>query len=204
MLGLILVALLVQGPRDVQLESAPKPLKVVPKGTVIPVELLNRLSTKNIKEGDNVYARTVFPITLDNTVVIPVGTHVQGKIQAVEKPGRVKGKASLTLAFHTMIFPDGLTLPIYGSLGGADEGTREGEATIKGDSTKGKDAGDIAKAGAAGGILGGVVRGKKGAAIGGGISAGVALASVLLSRGEDLTLPKGTEIEIVLDDSLEL
>jgi hypothetical protein len=204
MLGLMLLALLAQGPRDVQLERAPNPPTVVPKGTVIPVELLNRLSTKNIKEGDNIYARTVFPITIDNKIVIPVGTHVQGKIKAVERPGRVKGKASLTLSFQTMIMPDGFTLPIYGSLGGADEGNREGEATIKGDSSKGKDAGDIAKAGAAGGVVGGVIRGKKGAAIGGGVSAGVALAGVLLGRGEDLTLAKGTEIEIVLDEGLEL
>ena len=204
MVGLILMALLVQGPRDVQLERGPKPPTVVPKGTVIPVELLNRLSTKTIKEGDNIYARTVFPITVDNLVVIPVGTHVQGKIKAVERPGRVKGKASLTLAFQMLIFSDGLNMPIYGSLGGADEGTREGEATIKGDSSKGKDAGDIAKAGATGGVIGGVIRGRKGAAIGGGASAGVALAGVLLSRGEDLTLPKGTEIEVVLDEGLEL
>src|SRR4026208_1341974 len=103
MFGLILVALLAQGPRDVQLERAPNPPTVVPKGTVIPVELLNRLSTKNIKEGDNVYARTVFPITVDNKIVIPVGTHVQGKIKEVARPGRVKGKASLTLAFQVMI-----------------------------------------------------------------------------------------------------
>jgi hypothetical protein len=32
----------------------------------------------------------------------------------------------------------------------------------------------------------------------------VALAGVLLSRGEDLTLDKGTEIEIVLDEQLEI
>ena len=53
--------------------------RVVPKGTVIPVELLNRLSTKNLKEGDNVYAQTIFPITVNNQIVIPVGTHVPGQ-----------------------------------------------------------------------------------------------------------------------------
>jgi len=204
MLGLILMALLTQGPRDIQVEGGPKPPSIVEKGTVIPVELVNKLSTKTLKEGDNVYARTIFPITVNNKIVIPVGTNVQGKIKQVERPGRVKGKASLTLSFQTMVLPDGVTLPIYGSLGGSDTGHREGEATIKGDSTKGKDAGDIAKAGAAGGILGGVIRGRKGAAIGGGASATVALAGVLLSRGEDLTLDKGTEIEIVLDEQLEI
>lgn len=204
MVGLILLALLLQGPRDIQLDkAAPKPLVKVPKGTVIPVELLSVISTKIIKEGDNIYARTVFPVSIDNQIVIPLGTNVQGRIQAAERAGKVKGKASLTLSFQTMILPNGVTLPIYGSLGGADEGQREGENTIKGESTKGKDAGDIAKAGAGGGAVGGIIGGGKGAAVGGGIGAGVALAGVLLTRGKDLTLPKGTEIEIVLDEQLE-
>ena len=206
MFKLILMALLLQGPRDVQLNVAePQPAKIVPKGTVIPVELLNRLSTKNLEEGTNVYAKTIFPISINNEIVIPVGSHVQGKIQAVERPGRVKGKASLTLSFHTMILPNGVTVPIYGALGGADEGHREGENTIKGESSKGKDAGTIAKGGLGGGVVGGVVRGDgRGAALGGGIGAGVGLATVLLTRGEDLTLPKGTELEIVLEQPLEL
>ena len=206
MFPLILMAILLQGPRDVQLYTVePQPPRIVPKGTVIPVELLNRLSTKNLQEGDNVYAQTIFPITLNNQIVIPVGTHVQGKIQQVERPGKVKGKASLTLSFQTMILPSGMTIPIFGALGGADEGHREGENTIKGESSKGKDAGDIAKAGLGGGVVGAVVRGdRRGAAIGGGIGAGVGLASVLLTRGEDLTLPKGTELEVVLERPLEL
>jgi hypothetical protein len=205
MLVTILLALLLQGPRDLQVEEKAvlKPAAVVPAGTVIPVELSNRLSTKNLKEGDNVYARTIYPITANNVIVIPVGTNVHGKIKQVERAGRVKGKASLTLSFQDMVLPSGITLPIYASLGGADTGNREGEATIKGDSSKGKDAGEIVKGGATGGILGGVVRGGKGAAVGGGIGAGAALAGVLLSRGDDLTLEKGTMIEIVLDEALE-
>ena len=204
MLGLILMALMLQGPRNIQLEGGPKPPIVIEKGTVIPVELTRTLSTKNIKEGDNVFARTVFPISINNQIAIPVGTDVLGVIKEVQRPGRVKGKASLTLSFQMMTLPGGIKMPIYASLGGSDTGNREGEATIKGDSSKGKDVGSIAKAGATGGVLGGVLGGKKGAAIGGGASATVALAGVLLSRGEDLTLEKGTTIEIVLDEQIEI
>lgn len=205
MLGMVLLALVIQGPRNLQVDEQAviKPPAIVAIGTVIPVELSNRLSTKNLKEGDNVYARTIYPITVDNHIVIPVGTNVQGKIKQVERPGRVKGKASLTLSFQSMVLPSGTTLPIFASLGGSDTGNREGEATIRGNSSKGQDAGDIAKAGATGGIIGGIVKGKKGAAVGGGASAAAALAGVLLSRGDDLTLEKGTMIEIVLDQALE-
>jgi type IV secretion system protein VirB10 len=205
MFTLILLGLLLQGPRDLQLYAEPKVARIVPKGTVIPVELLNRLSTKNLQEGANVYAQTIFPITVNNEIVIPVGTHVSGKIQAVERPGKVKGKASLTLSFHTMILPSGVTVPIYGALGGADEGHREGENTIKGESSKEKDAGTIAKGSLGGGAVGAIGRGDpRGAAVGAGLGAGVGLATVLLTRGEDLTLPKGTELEVVLEQPLEL
>ena len=204
MLQMILLALMLQGPRNLQVkDAAVAKVYVVPKGTVIPVELTREVSTKNIKAGDNVYARTIFPITVENHIVIPVGSNVRGVIREAERAGRVKGKASLTLSFQTLVLPDGVTLGIYGSLGGSDEGTREGEATIVGEASKGKDAGDVAKAGALGGVLGGVFRGGKGAVIGGAGSAGVALAGVLLSRGEDLTLPKGTTIEVVLDSPIE-
>jgi hypothetical protein len=206
MFALMLIAVLLQGPRDVQLETVEvKGPRIVARGTVIPVELLNRLSTKNLEGGENIYTRTIFPVTLNNEIVIPVGTNIQGKIQAVERPGRVKGKASLTLSFQTMILPSGVTVPIYGGLGGSDEGHREGENTVKGESTVGKDAGDIAKAGVGGGVVGAVVRGdRRGAGVGAGIGAGIGLAGVLMTRGEDLTLPKGTALEVVLEENLEL
>jgi hypothetical protein len=205
MLGLMLLTLLLQGPRDVQLDKvAPKPLVKVPKGTVIPVELLNQLSTRTIKEGDSISARTIFPISIDNKIVIPVGTNVYGRIKAAERAGKVKGKASLTLSFETIILPNGVKLPIYASLGSADEGNRDGENTVKGDSSTGKDAGTVAKAGAGGAVGGAIINGGKGAGVGAGIGAGVGLANVLLTRGPDLTLPKGTELEIVLDEELEI
>src|SRR5436189_6446123 len=102
MRGLILLALLTlqsQGPRDLQIPEGVKPkILVVEKGPVIPIQLTNKLSTKNIKEGDRISARTYVPITVGNTIVIPVGTDVQGRIRAVDRAGRVKGRASMALS----------------------------------------------------------------------------------------------------------
>src|SRR6185436_3248542 len=102
MYGLVLLALLTMqggGPRDLRVAEGVKPnLVTVPKGTVIPVELINKLSTKNIKEGDRVYARTIVPVTIENKIVIPVGSNVNGTIKDAQRPGRVKGRASLTLS----------------------------------------------------------------------------------------------------------
>jgi len=213
MIGIFVAAimtLLVQaqtGPRNLQLaeNAVVKPPIIVPMGTVIPVALVNRLSTKYAKDGDGIYARTTFPITINNQIVIPVGAHVRGKITAVQRPGRVKGKAALALSFQSLIMPNGTTLPLYASLGGASgSGEREGEATVKGDSSKTKDAGTIGTTGATGAVIGGIGSHGKGAAIGGATGAGVGLATVLLTRGQELVLEPGATIEIVLDQPLEL
>ncbi len=195
-----------QGPRELTVpdESQIKPPLVVPEGTVIPVSLINEISTKNAEAGNGVYAQTIFPVTVDNEIVIPVSSYVRGRIVNATRPGRVTGKAELTINFHTIILPSGLTLPVFGSLGGVGGvAERNGEATVSGDSSKGEDVGTVAQTAGTGAVIGAIGGGDKGVAIGGGAGAAAGIAQVLLSRGNDLTLPRGTTIEVVLDRSLE-
>jgi len=194
-----------RGPKSLDIDpSKVLPPVIVTKGTVIPIKLESRVSTKNAKDGDGIYGRTVFPITVDNKIVIPAGSHVAGKITEVQRPGRVKGKGEITLSFQTLVLPSGLTLPIYTSLRGTGgDGERKGEATVQGDSSHGDDAKTVGKAGAEGAVIGVIAGGGKGAGVGGAAGAGVGAAAVLLSRGKDLVLQPGTTIEIVLDRDLE-
>jgi len=106
-------------------------------------------------------------------------------------------------------FEDGRQVPIYASLGNSDTGVRKGEAGIEAE--PGNDAEDVAVAGArgaaGGAVVGALSRGVsvgKGAGIG--AAAGVAggLAEALIRRGDDLTLDRGTIIEIVLDQDVPL
>jgi len=209
MIYTIVLALLLQepGPRNLQVSDSAniKPPLVVPAGTTIPLALVNSISTKTAKDGDGVYARTTFPITINNEIAIPVGTHIKGKITEVTRPGRVKGKAELTISFQQIVFPSGITLPLYATLGSVGTaGTRKGETTIEGESSKGEDAGTIATSSADGAILGGVgSRSVKGAGIGGAAGAAVGVATVLLTRGKDIVLQPGSTLEIVLDRPLE-
>ena len=147
MIGLVILAALLQqqGPRSLDIDpSKVQPPVVVAAGTVIPVTLTSRINTKNAKDGDGVYGKTTFPITINNKIVIPEGSFVRGKVTEVRRPGRVKGKAELTLNFQTLVLPSGITVPIYTSLGGiGGEAKRKGEATAQGDGGKGKDAGTI-------------------------------------------------------------
>ena len=208
MIGILIVGLLAQGPqgpRNLQVgeDARLKPPLVVASGTTIPIALTTRVSTKTAKDGDGVYATTVFPITVDNQIVIPKGSDLRGRIVEVKRPGRIKGKAELTITFQTLVLPSGITVPIYTSLGAVPGVTRKGETGVEGEGSKGKDAGTIGTTAAQGGIIGAVGGGGKGAAIGGAGGAAVGAVGVLLTRGNDLVLEPGTTLEIVLDRPVE-
>jgi hypothetical protein len=180
---------------------------VVPAGTKVLLILKSPITTKSARVGDGVYCQTSFPVTQNNVSVIPAGTYVKGQIAEVKRAGRVKGRAEILFHFTTMIFPNGYTIDLPGSLGnepGAqNHEVADKEGTVKADSQKGKDAGTVAKTGATGAVIGTVAsRSATGAGIGGLAGAAVGLGEVLLTRGQDVRIEQGTSLEMVLDRSL--
>jgi len=77
--------------------AAASDLKVItiPAGTKIPLSLAQAISTKNARDGDAVYATTAFPFVMDNHVVVPAGSYVQGTIANVERAGHGHGRAEI-------------------------------------------------------------------------------------------------------------
>ncbi len=181
---------------------------VLPVGTRLALILANTINTKNAAVGDPVYFETIFPVTLSNRVVVPAGSYVRGQVTHVKRPGRVKGRGELHMRFDEIILPNGYTTGISASL--ASAGAREGEeidrqeGTIKGDTTKGEDIGTVATTTSVGAGIGGLAGGGKGTAIGAGVGAAAGLAAVLLTRGKELELPRGTTLDVVLDRPHEL
>src|SRR3984885_125963 len=88
----------------------------IPAGTKIPLSLTQAISTKNAREGDAVYAETAFPFVVDNRVIVPAGSYIQGRIAHVERAGRVKGRAEILMHFTSMIYPSGYTVMLPGSV----------------------------------------------------------------------------------------
>ncbi len=146
-------------------------LVTVASGTRIPLILKQGINTKNARVGDPVYAQTSFPITQENRIVIPPGTFVQGEIRRVQRPGRVKGRAELQVNFTSMIFPNGYTIILPGTVQGTPgapgtAGVKDKEGTIEGDGSKGKDAGTIVGTAIPGAGIGAIAGGSKAAGIG--------------------------------------
>jgi len=177
-----------------------KPSLTIPAGSRVPLRLKQAISTKTAKEGDPVYAETAFPFVVDDKIVVPVGTYIQGKITRVERGGHIKGRAQLLIHFTSMIYPSGYTVMLGGSVEntpGAEKTTMKGpEGTIQQDSDAGKKAKDVAGAATTGAVIGAISDGGKGAGIGAGIGGVAGMAVAMLSRGADVRLEPGSSIEM--------
>jgi hypothetical protein len=193
--------------------SADSKAYTVPAGTKVLLSLKSGVNTKTARAGDGVYLISTFPVIVGSHVLIPTGVYVQGVVDKVERPGRVKGRAKLLMHFTTMIFPNGQVVGIPGTVndlpGSGGPSVKGEEGTIEQASNKGKDAGNIAKGGvigATGGVIGGAASGSPGpaAAIGGlaGVAGGVIYT--LLTRGDEVVIPEGTSLEMVMQRPLEL
>jgi hypothetical protein len=179
----------------------------IPSGTRFAVVLQNGISTRSAKAGDSVYFQTSFPITQNNRIVIPVGSYLRGELLESKRPGRVKGKGEVRLRLDTLIFPNGYTVDLNAAPRSADTGgkeTMDSEGKVTGPSGKGKDVETVASTTATGAVIGAIAGGGKGAGIGAGVGGLAGLGAVLLTRGPEAELPRGSTLDIVLEHELSL
>jgi hypothetical protein len=185
----------------------------VESGSKIPLSLVNSVSTKHSVEGDRIYLETVFPILVSGKIVIPPGSYVAGTLTQVKRPGRVKGRGELFLRFDSLILPNGVTRDFRARVSSLDgRGSEELDRTegkIRSEGDKGGDARTVAEAAGAGASIGAIAGGASsghygmGAGIGAAAGATAGLMGVLLSRGPDAVLAKGSSLEMVLDRPLQ-
>jgi hypothetical protein len=189
--------------------SSPASSKLeLPSGTHIPLVLHNAVSTRSAQPGDPVYFETSFPVLLNGKIIVPAGSWVSGEVTEAKRPGRVKGRGELMIRLTTLILPNAYVVSLTASpsnagTGGGETTNREGK--VIGDSDKTSDAGTVLKTTAAGAGIGALAsRSPEGAGIGAGVGAATGLAAVLLSRGPEAELPRGTTLDAVLDHSIML
>jgi hypothetical protein len=180
-------------------EAAPKTL-TIPAGSRIPLSLKQAISTKTAREGDPVYCETTFPFVINDRIVVPPGTYVQGKLMHAQRGGRVKGRAEVMIHFTSLIYPSGYTVMLGGSLenvpGTEHTSVKGPEGTVRQDSDAGRKATTIGTSAATGAGIGAIARGVKGAGIGAGIGGAAGAAIAMLTRGSDVRLEPGTSIEM--------
>jgi hypothetical protein len=195
--------------------AAPVAVKTleIPAGTKVLLTIRSAINTKTAQAGDGVYLQSSFPVIANGRAVIPAGVYVQGVVDSVERHIRIKGPAKLTMHFTSIIFPNGSVVEIPGlvnSLPGSDGPKVKGdEGTVQQSSSVGdvaKAAGQGAAIGAGVGGISGGVNGHPVEGLGVGAAAGgvVGAAVSLFTHGNDINIPSGTPIEMVLQRPLVL
>ena len=169
---------------------APKPpepvIVSVPGGTAIHVRLQNPLSSATNKTGDTFSALLDQDIIVDGRTVATRGSLLQGKLSKVARSGRVEGRAQMSLQL-TSLEAAGKTYPIQTEI-----------LAFEAESTKKKDATKVGVGAGVGAVIGAIAGGGKGAAIGAAVGAGAGGATVVATRGKELTFDVEQKLNFVL------
>lgn len=208
-LAVLALLLSVGGTEATVAQSPDSPEIVIPRKTDLFVSLERSISTASASPGDRFHGRLTVPVSVNDQIVIPVGSYLIGEVNEVKRPGRLKGKAAIRLSFDTVIFPDGRTRRIVALVQSA-EGQVSGQGSQEGAVAAPGSQGDETVKGTTTGVLIGAPVGAlagdslKGAGIGAAVGAATGAIIGLIQRGRDVDLPRGTGITIQLDEDTAL
>jgi hypothetical protein len=162
----------------------------LPEGTELGLSLETAVASDTSKVEDPVKAKLRRDIVRDGVTVLPAGTHVAGSVLAVERSGKVKGLAHISLKFTSLVVDDDRYEISTSTV------SRQAESTKKKDATK------VGIGTGAGALVGALIGGGKGAAIGAGVGAAAGTGVVMSTRGEEVHLPAGTAVSVRLSAPL--
>ncbi len=182
--------------------------EAVPNGTHFLLGLDDELRTDKDKVNRKFKAKTLEPLETRTGYILPAGAKVRGHISRIESGG-LTGHARLWLTFDDIGTRNGRqpivaeVSSVPGNFGVRTGESKEGE--IEARVSNGSRVLEAAAAGAAAGAAPGIAaHNAKAAATGaaaGGAAAFVAASSAL---GQEIDLPKGTKLDLVLDRPLYL
>ena len=152
-------------------------------GQALTIRTTREISTKTAKTGDAFSAILEEPIKVDNWVVAAAGAKMDGRIVEVDKGGRVKGKASLSIELTHLTTSDGQKIEIVTT-----------PVSSEAAANKGKDAAKIGVGAGAGAAVGAIAGGGTGAAVGALIGGGAGAAM----RGDAAVIPAETLVAFEL------
>lgn len=170
--------------------SAPAQVSI-PKGTSLAIRVDQTISVKTSRPGDEFTGEIVEPIYApDNSILVPKGTRVRGRVDAAHRRGRFKGASILALRLTAMRL-NGTEYPLE---------TREFAESKRG---KGRRTAGLIGGGAGLGMLvGGLATGGAGLLWGGLAGGGAGTAAAAFTGNRDLYIPAEAIVHFRLADDL--
>lgn len=162
----------------------------VPAGTVIPVRLVDDLSSATATADMSFHATLASDLVVDNMIVAPQGTPILGRVVDAKDATHFRGSSLLSLELTRIDLPGAHTAIV------TDTFEKQGNA-------RGKNTAEKVGGGAVlGTLIGALAGGGKGAAIGAIAGAGAGGAVNGATRGQQVELPSETLLSFALQSPI--
>ena len=202
----------IRGNRDPGIGTAQRPLRgkvvVAPAGARFDATLVSTLSSGINRVGDIVTATVATPLVVGSSVAIPAGSQIIGQVVNAIPARRFRAGAGgvLEIRFTSVETPGGQRYPVSASVDIAQfklQAETGGSRLAKGVGKTAVGAGLGAALGTAIGAIAGGMPGR-GAWSGAAIGAGTGALAALASKGSELIIQSGTQVPVLLDQSLQV
>ena len=174
----------------------------VPAGSVVPVVTTREIGSESLTQGQRVDLAMGSDFYYDGQLIAPAGSIVTGTATVVKSANHGSTNGKLKITFTQITTPQGVQIPITGVIK-TNDGTGLLVGGTKMDVTK-EYAKDMAVGSAAGALSGvgfGALAGGsvgKGAALGTAVGAGGGLVKSLWDKGNGVSIPANSTIDIIL------
>ena len=171
------------------------PVIIIPRDTELILELQEPLDTQRNREGDKFTAKVLAPQEI-------VGAIVEGRIDKIQKPGRIKKRSAMLLSFDKIIISEtrwsNFDAIMTEVLPAKDDNVKrvDGEGTAIGKSTYKPDAIKVGAATGTGAGIGAITGGPVGAAVGAGVGAAFGVGAVIIERGKHINLRTSQQLRV--------
>ena len=142
----------------------------VPEGTALHVRLDQSLATNQHRSGDGFTATLTQPVRVNDKVVIPEGSQVNGVVVYAKESGRLKGRAQMGLALESVQVGNDSYDIATNTITRASGGHKKRNLAI----------------------IGAIAAGGKGALIGGPVGAGAGVAVAAITGKKNVRVPAET------------
>lgn len=172
--------------------------------TVLIVQVISNITSKNAKVGDQIAATVIAPVSVNGRVVIPAASVVEGRVTQVAQAKRMSKPGMIAVDFNELVFASGSRATIVGTLTSANAEERskiDSEGRVSGDGSK-RAVVFIGGGAGAGAAIGAISSGGKAAAIGSAAGAAAGVAVTLLMKGPEAEIKTGLRFGIQLSQPL--
>ncbi len=163
-------------------------------GTIIRLQMDNEINSKVASVNDTFTTTLTMPVKVQETVVLPVGTVIEGRVTKVRRASYGGKGGSLEVSFQTLRLLNGGKRGIEGVL----------VTQLKAETSQTANVLTILGGTVLGGIVGAVSTSQNGSLIGAGVGAGAGTSVAFLRKGSDVKIRAAEEFEIKLTKTVNL